>query len=259
MISRTRSYVQHWRKSQRLHGLHSPFLFELEKEVLDSTKQYYVFSKLEERRRELLDDHRLIEVTDLGAGSKKLKSSKRKVSQIAKHSLKRPKYAQILFRLVNKAQPKTVVELGTSLGVSTLYLSQASSSASVHSVEGCPQIAGVAEEGFHLQGAKNIHLHVGDFAEVIPQLLHDLDSIDLLFIDGNHTYEATVENYQNFVPKLHHDSVVILDDIHWSDGMERAWIEIKGRPEVKVAVDLFEMGILFYQDGIEKQEHAIRV
>ena len=260
LISRTKSYVQHWRKSQRLHGLHSPFLFDLNKEVFDSAKQFYAFKEMELYRKKLLQDDRQIQVTDLGAGSKKISGSIRRVSQIAKHSLKRTKYAQILFRLANRTQPRTMVELGTSLGLSTLYLSKACNSATIHTIEGCPQIAQIANEGFSAFGAKNIHLHVGDFSQVIPQLLLDLeDPIDFLFVDGNHTYEATVENYECFLSKIHQNSVVVLDDIHWSEGMERAWAYIKKRPEVSVAIDLYEMGLLFFHKGIDKQEHSIRV
>lgn len=81
----------------------------------------------------------------------------------------------------------------------------------------------------------------------------------LLFIDGNHQKEATLEYFEKLLPTVHNDSVMIFDDIHWSKGMEEAWEEIKQNPQVRVTIDTFQWGLIFFRREQEKEHFIIRV
>ncbi len=81
----------------------------------------------------------------------------------------------------------------------------------------------------------------------------------LLFIDGNHQKEATLAYFEKLLPTVHNDSVMIFDDIHWSKGMEEAWEIIKQHSEVRVTIDTFQWGLVFFRREQEKEHFVIRV
>src|SRR5205085_10137569 len=115
-----RNYLKYRFRASNAHGIHSPFVFDLLNNVIHDKSEFYGFELIESLRSKLLLDHHRIKVTDFGTGKKFREQS---ISSIAAKSVKSKKYAQLLFRLANKFKPETILELGTSLGISTLYLS----------------------------------------------------------------------------------------------------------------------------------------
>src|SRR5437868_13135536 len=132
----------------RGHGIHSPFVFDFIKNVLRDKRQYESYRSIEAVRKKLLLRQDEIEVDDLGAGSTAIKTKKRLVADIARSSLKSPKYAQLLYRIVRHYQSKTILELGTSFGISTAYMAVANETSKVYTIEGSPTIATIAKENF---------------------------------------------------------------------------------------------------------------
>lgn len=254
-----KKYPKFFLKSKNQHGVHSPFVFELIHEVFSNDKFFYCFEDIEKERKRLLQDPLWIDVTDLGAGSHHLKSAKRKIKAIAKHSLTPEKYAQILFRLANKFHPKNIFELGTSLGIMTAYFSKACSEAQVFSFEGCPNVSIKAKEVFTNLDLKNIELIVGNMDNTLENVLHKVETIDFAFIDGNHRKQPTLNYTKQMIKKTHPDSILVLDDIYWSSEMHEAWEELKNHPKVTLSIDIFHKGFLFFRKGIEKQHFYLRV
>jgi predicted O-methyltransferase YrrM len=173
------------------HGMHSPFVFDFILQVLRNKSQFQPPEELEELRKTLLNDQSPVEVVDLGAGSRTKADSRRTVAQLAKAALKPPKYAQLLYRLVRHYKPRTMVELGTSLGLTTAYLSAANPEAQIFTIEGSPEIASKAVANFQKLGCENINLLEGNFDDRLPELLRTLDRVDLAYVDGNHRKEPT--------------------------------------------------------------------
>ncbi|HEY4797685.1 MAG TPA: SAM-dependent methyltransferase, partial [Bacteroidia bacterium] len=132
--------IRYFFASKNAHGIHSPFVFELYNEVICKKNNYYVFDRIEQQRQKLLVSTKSIDVTDLGTG----KSGKKNIAGIAGRSLKSKKYGQLLFRLVNRFKPETIVELGTSLGITAAYLASANPKAKIVTIEGCPNISNEA-------------------------------------------------------------------------------------------------------------------
>lgn len=240
-------YLKYWLTASNGHGhgIHSPFVFDLVQSVLLDKQRYPDYARLEAQRRLLQQSNEHITVTDFGAGSGHLKSKQRAVSAIARTSLKPAKYAQLLYRLSRRYQPKTIVELGTSLGISTAHLALGNPTAQVITGEGAPAIAERARRVFSDLDLKRIELVEGDFSETIPQMIEACqDPPELLFLDGNHRYEPTMAYFEAWRTVASPQAIWVFDDIHWSAEMEQAWEALKAHPAVTLHVDLFFVGLI---------------
>lgn len=239
----------------RGHGIHSPFVYDFVRKVLIDKRNFYAYNQVEALRRKLLQDKTMLEVEDFGAGSAVSKTNQRSVASIARHAAKSRKWAQLLFRIVNYYQPKNILELGTSLGVSTAYMALANPQAKVVTAEGSRAIAAQAKKNFQSLQLSSIQQVTGNFDETLPGILAALPQLDLAFIDGNHRYEPTVRYFNQLLPHLNDASVVVFDDIHWSADMEKAWEEIKDNSAVTLSIDLFFVGLVFFSDQFKVKQH----
>ena len=241
------------------HGIHSPFVYDFVRNVLKDKKQYAYYPIIETARKKLLQQTAVIEVEDFGAGSAVIKTNKRAVADIAASSLKRAKYAQLLFRIVQYYQPKTILELGSSFGITTAYLAAGNNNAKIYTIEGSGAIARIARKTFERVGVKNIELIEDDFNDILPGLLTKLGTIDLAFIDGNHRKVPTLEYFRQLAAHAGPGTILVFDDIHWSREMEEAWALIQQDPAVTLSIDLFFIGIVCFNTAINhKQDFKIR-
>ncbi len=251
--------MKYYFKSNNAHGVHSPFVFKLYNDVVKDRTPFYCFEAIELLRKELELNYEKITVEDYGAGSRKPTGQTKTISEIARSSLTRPKYAQLLFRLINWSGSRNLLELGTSLGITTSYLASVNPNSKVFSFEGDWAIAQTARNNFDKLGLKNINLQTGPFEEALSPWLASIDfKLDFVFLDGNHRYNSTLEYFDRILPHLHEKSIVVLDDIRWSNGMEKVWNELRNRKEISVSIDLFQMGVLFFKQDQEKQNFLIR-
>lgn len=245
------------------HGTHSPFIFHFITRVLNDKQAYPIYETVEDLRKRMKADTTLLTIEDFGAGSVSGSHSQRSVSAIAHNAAKPKKFGQLLYRMVKNYQPQTILELGTSLGITTAYLSLANPAARLLTMEGAEQVAAVAKKNFADLQLNNITLVEGNFDNTLPtaieQLRGDHTTIDFAFIDGNHRQEPTERYFLDLLPSIHNDSILVFDDIHWSPGMEKAWDTIRSHPAVCCTVDLFFIGIVFFrQEFREKQHFSIR-
>ena len=245
-------YWEYYRKADTVYNVHSPFIYDFINNVLDVSKNYYAFNALEHERRMLLANSSAVQIVDHGAGSRK-KEEMPTIASIAKKSVSPPSKCRILFNLVNYFRPQTLIELGTSLGLSALYMSRANQATHIHTIEGAPEIHRLARLLFEKNHAYNIHAYKGTFAEQLPLVLSSNPVVDMAYIDGHHNYEATMSNFNTLLPHLHKNAIVVLDDIYWSTPMARAWNEIKALPQVAMTIDTFDYGFVFFNPDVEKQ------
>ena len=237
------------------HGIHSPFVFDFIKKVLNDKETYPTYSRVEELREKLLLDNTVLNVEDFGAGSSVSKSNQRTIASIAKNAAKPKKFGQLLFRMVQFYKPEQILELGTSLGITTSYLASGNPNADVFTLEGSKEIAETATKNFQLLGLNNIGVITGNFDETLEPAIKQLSTIDFTFIDGNHRYKPTINYFNQILRKRHNNSVLIFDDIHWSKEMEQAWEEIKLHPAVTCTIDLFFIGLVFFRSEIKEKQH----
>jgi predicted O-methyltransferase YrrM len=244
-------------KAFKLHGVHSPFVFDLYNQVILHEGDYYAYPMIEELRQHLIQDDRTLLVTDFGAGPKSGLKKERKVSYIARTSAKPAKYAQLLFRLVSQFQPKTVFDLGTSLGITTSYLAKANQHATVYTFEGCPTIAAEAKANFEKLQLHHVQQVIGNLDDTLPEQLSKVEQLDFAFFDGNHRYAPTMRYFESCLAKHHEHSVFVIDDLYWSAEMKRAWQEIKKHPQVGQTIDLFYVGLVFFRKSQPKENFTL--
>lgn len=222
----------------------------------DRTK-HHEYDALATYRSELLKNSKKITITDFGTGSKVFASNERSVRSIAKTSGTSLKNSKLLFRIVRYFKSSTILELGTNLGIATHAMALANPKAQIATIEGCAAILEIAQQQLSKKEGANISTVQGSFNAKITELSHK--HWDLVFFDGHHAKEATLNYFEILLPKAHNDSVFIFDDIYWSEGMTEAWEAIKNHPQVIVTVDIFNWGLVFFRKEQAKQHFKIRV
>lgn len=280
-------FIRFYFRAKTQYNVHSPFVFDFVQNVIEDDRAFYVFSETDILRGELLASKESIEVEDFGAGSvvDKLKKT-RKISSIAGSALSPAFQCQWLFRIVELYKPLTVIELGTSLGISTLHLAEgAPRTAKIFTLEGSTEIARLARrnfdwfydtfrktgmqhndpdvlkfdtysKNFSTEFEKNkIEIIIGQFDDTLPKLLETIKTLDLAFIDGNHRRVPTIDYFEKCLAKANENTILIFDDVHWSEDMEAAWAVIKAHPRVRLSIDLFWCGIIFFRHENHEKEH----
>ncbi len=237
------------------HGIHSPFVFDFVKHVLNDKQSHPAYQPIENLRKKMLADSTVIDVEDFGAGSAVIKANKRVVAAIAASSLKPKKYAQLLYRMVKYHKPENIVELGTSFGITTAYLALANKTSKIFTCEGSAAIASIAKQNFEALQLNNVQLTEGDFKKTLSPLLSNLNTVDFAFADGNHRKEPTLDYFYQLLKHATASTILVFDDIHWSSEMEQAWDVIKQHSSVTLTIDLFFIGIVFFNTDINHKQH----
>ncbi|HOX73661.1 MAG TPA: class I SAM-dependent methyltransferase [Bacteroidales bacterium] len=245
-------------RHKRGHGIHSPFVFDLVSRVFRNKTDPEVVLMIERIRKELLCDKRTIRVLDLGSGSALMKSDLRRISDIAKYTSVPAKYGVLLANLAAEFGRQGIVEFGTSLGISTMYMASAYRDSRVFTMEGCPEISTVASDSFRRAGFGNITLMTGSFDDLLPKVKSKVSYPGLVFIDGNHRKEPVLRYFSEMVEVSGNKTVIVIDDIHSSDEMEEAWNEIKANENVSFTIDLYRMGLVFFRKGMSRFDYVIR-
>lgn len=258
VLAKVKSYVFHFLKSSNEHGVHSPFVFNLLNSVIYSKQEYYDFEKLDLFFNKVRNNNQEIQIIDLGAGSKKGNTNKKKIGEIARIAGKNKKQGELLFKLINYFNPKTIIELGTSVGIGTSYLASANKKNIVYSIEGNPNVLAVAKKNFEYLKLKNITPICGDFEIELPKLLEAVGECNFVYFDGNHKKEPTLRYFSWCLSKHSQTSIFVFDDINWSAEMQQAWKEIKNNSAVTVTVDLYYLGLVFFRTDQQKQHFKIR-
>ncbi|MFZ4785466.1 MAG: O-methyltransferase [Flavobacteriales bacterium] len=251
-------FIRHLFLARNRHGVHSPLVYKLNTQVLTRTIHFTEFEQIESARKDLLADKRSIEVEDFGAGSRAESRGLRTVCSIAKNALAPAHQAQALFKLIRHFQPTSILELGTSLGITTSYLAKAAPEAQISTIEGSSNIAQLAQATFQKLNISHIDSVIGTFDEVLDHVLNKRTSWDMIYIDGNHRFEATVRYLDKIKPFLNENSIVVLDDIYWSKEMTQAWQQACQREEFSLFLDYFHFGILFCRPRMQREYHKVR-
>ncbi len=277
-------YIRYLLSARTRFGVHSPFLFELIEQVLRYDRPIAGTKDIDRIRKQLIKDRSTITKTDYGTGGNQVYGMETgspgavnpgaadnviagphggvkypvRVCDIARTSLSSPSKARLLYRLVKYFKPRNIIELGTSFGLTTSYLALAAPGARIISLEGCPETAALAKVNLASLNIPDVKLVVGEFLATLPDELDRVALVDFLFVDGNHNEEATLAYYRMCKSKAGNNSVFVFDDIHWSNGMEKAWDIIKGDPDTRLTVDLFHAGLVFFREESSPENYIIR-
>ena len=249
-----KAFFKYYRSADTIYQVHSPFLYKFAEAVME--KPVKRFPDIETLRNKLKADRSTIHRTDFGAGSKQLRTITT-IANIAKSSISHPLVCQWLYRISSFFQPEEILECGTSLGISSAYLAKGSPGSKITTVEGDSEVFKIANKNF-----SQLNLEIDSINNTFHSFLEDISpdqDFDLVFLDGHHNYKATKTYFQKLKPHFKPTTIAILDDIHWSTEMEKAWEELKNDPLVRSSVDLFQLGILFFKPENSKPEHRILI
>jgi predicted O-methyltransferase YrrM len=238
--------------------VHSPFVYCLLTKCFYDKNQKKHYQVLSNYRNALLQNKNTIEVTDFGAGSRVFKSNKRQISKIAQTAGISSKRAQLLYRITDYFQPQNILEIGTSLGLATSALSLGNPKASIVTLEGCSETVKQSQLQFQKFSFNNINSVVTEFNSYLVDLQLSNINYQLIYFDGNHQKQATLDYFELLLPTITNETVWIFDDIHWSQEMEEAWELIKKHPKVTVTIDTFQWGLVFFRYEQRKEHFIIR-
>lgn len=248
--------IKFYWNAQTIYSAHSPFIFSFMNDVMNNCSEDKDIARIELKRKELLVSESFIPFVEYGAGTVVGNNNDfRKVSEVAKNSLSGPWQCRILYNLVKQFEIRRILEIGTSLGVSTAYLGCASQEGQVITLEGNPSSADIASKIWNDLNINMIDLRIGEFGSTLKSATEELNEIDLAFIDGNHRKSATIEYFNILKSKASTKSIFVVDDIYWSKGMHEAWCEIMMDEEVAFSIDLFRMGIVFFDHSVMPKQH----
>ncbi|WPP50258.1 O-methyltransferase [Catalinimonas niigatensis] len=256
-FSLIKGYLHYWLHAVNKHSLHAPFVYDFYSHIVNKDHHELIFSQIEAHRQAYLHDHTFITTNSPGATSQLTGKKKRKISSIARHSLSSPKFSRFLYRLTRWKKPNVIIELGSSLGINTLYLSFAHPEAKIYTFEGCPQTAAFAKRLYKNWELKNIILVEGNIDQTLHQILDQVSTVDLVYMDANHRYAPTLQYYEILYAKANPDSIIVVDDIYWSAGMQRAWKHLADRSEVNLSLDIFDAGLLFFLPLYKRQHYTL--
>lgn len=252
-------YIKYLFKAKTLHGTHSPFIYNFYQNVFSKDFRSPAFDHIEKHRRDLQKSKISLNFEDFGAGS--LKSGelvKKSVASIASKSLKRAKWGRAFHRILTCYPSSIVLELGTSLGITTAYLAMANRNASIHSFEGSKEVLNLASTFFKNEKLNNIYTHLGNVDDTLPSFLKTAPVLGFVYLDANHRLEPTLRYFNQLFPYLNEDSILVFDDIYWSTEMTQAWEIIKKDERVRQTIDLFEVGIVFFRKNQVKEHFVLR-
>lgn len=257
MLFRLIEFLKYFFHAKSAFGVHSPFAFQWYSQVVKSKNSSdNDVRSIEFIRNKLKKSKNIIHVHDFGTGKNNL-PAQRKVSHIATHYLNSIHDNYLLRKHIAFQKPQTILELGTSLGISTLYLWSGSKDAAIFTIEGCPNTAAIAQQNFKEIDAK-ISSYIGDIAVVLPELLPNIPRLDFVFFDANHTQEATLKYFEVCKKFANKNAVFVFDDIYWSPGMKAAWNAIEADPDITLSVDLYKMGFAFFRKNSAKLHYMLK-
>jgi predicted O-methyltransferase YrrM len=240
-------------KKEDRHSLQSPFAFQIY-DGLIRHRNTASYPEIEKIRRRFLQNEDEIQIEDYGVGSKKLKTSSRKVKDVARYSNSPKKFNLLYQYFLSKTPAQTAIELGTGLGINAQYLAQALKG-KLYTLEGDKGLYELAAE--HLQLLPGVEPRNEQFDEGLPKLLEEIHHVDFALLDGNHSYSATLHYFNSILPYLREESILIIGDIYWSKGMKKAWKEIQAFPQVTMSFDFYECGVLFFKPNITKDHYIL--
>ena len=253
------NYLSYLFKSNNLHGIHSPFVYSLVKDVIyNRNDKSENFKAIEAIRKELKQDNSLLNGTDFGAGSL-THTSHKTIGDFTRSSSKSLKYSRLLYRLAKWQQPQFALELGTALGISGMYQAIGFRKVSKFiTLEGNSELAAKAFKNFDRLKLDGIEIIEGNFDNTLSLALEKIPQCDWVFFDGNHKKEPTLRYFHQCLEKASEKALFIFDDINWSEEMQDVWTEIKQHTNVYLTIDLYFLGLVFLEKRPQKENFVVR-
>ncbi len=247
-----RQFLRFYGGAVTKYQLHSPIVASVARALIQDRRWYYAFQDVEVIRRKMRRSDVQLHFTDFGAGQA---SGQRSLQQIVRRSASSRRQGQRLFRLANWLQPQSMLELGSSVGISTMYLASAARTARFITLEGCADCAAIARANLDILGLKNVEVRSGEFDTTLRPALTELAPVDLVYLDGNHRQAPTLAYFELCLAAAQPTTVFVFDDVYWSPEMTAAWQEIQNHARVTTTVDFFDLSLAFITPDFREKQH----
>ena len=234
------------------YQLHSPFVYALVRAVLEDRRCYYAFDDIEMLRHRLMMGHETVVYDDPGARTGK---HERRISEIARTSASSPRQGRRLFRLAQWLKPGRMIELGASLGFGSAYLAAGGQPGRLDTIEGAEPLAHIAALNLEWLKLDNAKVYAGNFDHILPEVLRNGDTPDLIFFDGNHRAEPTMAYFETCLKYSGEKTLFVFDDVHWSAEMESVWKLLRQHPRVTMSIDLLDFAVLSTDPAFMVKQH----
>lgn len=254
-----RRWIIFYRRAGTIYDVHSPFVSQLVRSMLEDHRWFYVFSDVAGLREVIKHNRKMIPQSSFGAGSQVISKKRVTISEIGKRVAIDEGNGQLLFRLVHFLNPKYLLEMGTSLGLSAIYQAAGAQEGELISIEGSSEIAQLARQHTHGLGYKNIKILNGSFEDQLPSAIRHFPRLDYVYLDGDHRLTPTLSYFETCLPHLHSESAFVVADIYWSGEMMEVWEQLKAHPSVTLSLDFYDFGILFFRKEQRQKEHFVLV
>lgn len=247
-------YLEYFLKVVDSHSIQSPFMFGFYNGLVRALGENEKQLDIEAVRQQLHGSDSVVSGIDYGAGSRRSSIS---ISGIAQYGISAEKDCRLLYTLAQMTKAKTIVELGTSVGLATCYLSRVNAKAKIYTFEGNETLVKIANGLFEQMFCENVELIEGNIDETLPARLHLMDQIDMAIIDANHTGEALWNYFSLLKGKMSATGIIVVDDIRWSPDMYKTWKKLISCSDVSISVDFLQCGVVFFQRNLIKQHYIL--
>jgi len=254
---RISSYWNYLLHAQNNAYIHSPFVFDfyqnvvLGGQILDQDIISY--------KTYLASNNTKLHLNTIGAKKGNTAKYSRSVASHFQLTKTSKKEGALLFRIVSHYAIQNAIELGTSLGVSSLYIAKGNSHIKLKTIDFNTDTSEVLDQFLKNRSIQNIEIIIGTFEEQVARVAEQIKPIQLAYIDGDHSYEATIKNLDTISAHLDKTFFIVLDDIRWSKGMWRAWKQLIKNPLYNFTFDMGSIGVLIrIPNNATKQHYYLR-
>ncbi len=251
-FGRLKLYLSYYIKARTRYSIHSPFLHQFIAFVFDKERVYYDFQKL----------HQISEQIKLEEGilpderfSRTHRQNGISLSGLYKKSGHDLSEYECLYRLALFLKPSSILELGACTGMSSMALYLGAKPKSLKTLEGNQYLSAYCNNLFKNQGISSAVCIHTEFKEYLESA--HLKETELVFIDGHHQYAPTMSYTKLLIENSSDRSVIIMDDIHWSEEMYKAWNALKMHPQVHCSLETFRWGFLFKDSRISSGHYCL--
>ena len=224
-------------------GVHSPFVYDLITNVIEETCEFYAYRDISLVRLQLLQNEQFIQY-----GKKQL---------TVKKALKRygisTKEGKFLFRLANHYKPHTMLSVGSSMGLAPLYLARYDSTVQCITLECVQDIAEIATQVLSKEKNPALSIKTGTYRALLPESIVQLQQIDCVYVDKNVGVNDWDTIFEQCEPFIHNATFFVLAGIRSSTEKQSYWTQFRQHPSITVAIDLYDLGLLFFQSKLHKQ------
>ena len=249
-----KSYVNFIFSATNQHGVHSPFVYQLVTKCFYNRKNRPEYRKIGEYRKDVFQEKQQLHIQP--NCSTFFKANTYKISKLAKIYAPSWKRSKFLTRLTNYLNCKSVLEIGTQMGIRTSCFAS-HKNCDVITIDNCEETQKIAREKLKKHHFSTIKFCLQEFTQ--QEILVDQKKIDCIYIGNTRKKQSTLHLFEEALKKVHNDSVILIEGLHWSKDMNQAWKEIKENKQVSVTIDTFYLGLVFFRKEQAKEHFKIRL